>query len=299
MNGGVSLRLELQKAMTVWVMAARPRTLPAAASPVIVGSALALSELKFSLGIAIACFFLAIFLQIGSNFANDLFDFKKGTDRPDRVGPKRAVASGLITEKQMELGTIIVLLIAAVIGLFLTIIGGPIFIIIGALAIIAAVMYTAGPFAFAYNGLGDIMVFIFFGLVAVIGTYYLQAKEITTFARVAAIGVGALEMNILVVNNTRDRHTDARSGRKTLAVRFGHKFCIYQYTFLLITAYLCAIFLMLKSIWAFLPLVTIPIAIKRVKELRFLEGQALNPTLGKTANLLFMYSTLLAIGLIL
>ena len=282
-----------------WIMAARPRTLPAAIAPVIVGSALAYKDMAFSLVVTIACLFLAAFLQIGSNFANDLFDYKKGTDRADRVGPKRAVAAGLITPKQMLMGTIAVLLAAVLVGLYLTYIGGIIFLIIGIFCIIAAVMYTAGPFALAYNGLGDVAVFIFFGLVAVVGTYYLQVQEVTFFAVIAATGVGALVTNILVVNNTRDRHTDAKVGKRTLAVRFGHSFCIYQYIFLLAVAYLCALVLMLANIWAFLPLLTIPIAIKMVKELRENEGTQLNPTLGKTANLLFFYSLLLAFGLVL
>lgn len=282
-----------------WIMAARPRTLPAAIAPVVVGAALAYKDLAFSLVITIACLVLATLLQIGSNYANDLFDYKKGTDRADRVGPKRAVASGLITPTQMLIGTIAVLLAALLVGLYLTYIGGIIFFVIGIFCIAAAVMYTAGPFALAYNGLGDVAVFIFFGLVAVVGTYYLQAKEITFFVVIAAIGVGALAANILVVNNTRDRHTDARTGKKTLAVRFGHGFCIYQYIFLLVVGYLCALMLMLENIWAFLPLFTIPMAIKRVKELQEHEGTQLNPTLGKTANLLFFYSALLGIGLIL
>jgi len=242
---------------------------------------------------------LATLLQIGSNYANDLFDYKKGTDKADRVGPKRAVAAGLITPRQMLIGTIAVLLAATLVGLYLTYIGGIIFLIIGIFCIIAAVMYTAGPFALAYKGLGDIAVFIFFGLVAVVGTYYLQVQEVNLFAVIAATGVGALVTNILVVNNTRDRHTDANTGKRTLAVRFGHKFCIYQYTFLLVVAYLCALVLMLANIWAFLPLLTIPMAIKMVRELRELEGTQLNPTLGKTANLLFFYSALLALGLVL
>ncbi len=282
-----------------WIMAARPRTLPAAIAPVIVGSALAFKNLSFSLVVTIACLILATLLQIGSNYANDLFDYKKGTDKLDRVGPKRAVAAGLISPKQMEIGTIVVLLAALLVGLYLTYIGGVIFFIIGIFCIAAAVMYTAGPFALAYNGLGDIAVFIFFGLVAVIGTYYLQAREITFFVVIAATGVGALATNILVVNNTRDRHTDETAGKRTLAVRFGHKFCITQYVLLLLVGYLCALILTLQNSWALLPLLTIPLAVQRVKELQKNEGRQLNPTLGKTANLLFYYSALLAVGLII
>ena len=282
-----------------WIMAARPRTLPAAIAPVIVGSALAFKNLSFSLVVTIACLILATLLQIGSNYANDLFDYKKGTDKLDRVGPKRAVAAGLISPKQMEIGTIVVLLAALLVGLYLTYIGGVIFFVIGIFCIAAAVMYTAGPFALAYNGLGDIAVFIFFGLVAVIGTYYLQAREITFFVIIAATGVGALATNILVVNNTRDRHTDATAGKRTLAVRFGHKFCITQYILLLLVGYLCALILTLQNSWALLPLLTIPLSVQRVKELQKKEGRQLNPTLGKTANLLFYYSALLAIGLII
>ncbi len=282
-----------------WILAARPRTLPAAVAPVIVGSALALAADSFSLFISLACMLLAGLLQIGSNFANDLFDYKKGTDTPERVGPKRAVASGLISVKQMAVGTFLVLLGAVIIGLYLTLIGGPWLLVIGVFCVIAAVMYTAGPFALAYNGLGDIAVFIFFGLVAVMGTYYLQAQEITLVSLIAAVGVGVLSTNILVVNNTRDRHTDEKTGKKTLAVRFGHDFCIKQYTVLLIIAYICVLILMTYSKWALLAFATIPSAISRRNELISLKGTSLNVTLGKTAQLLFWYSLLLSIGLVL
>ncbi len=283
--------------LTPWILAARPRTLPAAVAPVLVGSALAVQYLKFSLVITAACLILAVLLQIASNYANDLFDYKKGTDRADRVGPKRAVASGLISPKQMEIGVIVVLAGAALVGSYLAYIGGPIFFIIGAFCIAAAVMYTAGPFALAYNGLGDLAVFIFFGLVAVIGTFYLQAEVVTFSSMIAAIGVGALATNILVVNNTRDRHSDAKVGKKTLAVRYGKGFCVGQYISLLVIAYISSAILMTESLFAFLPLFTIPLSFKRVKELKTLEGKELNVTLGKTANLLFFYSALLAVGL--
>lgn len=160
-------------------------------------------------------------------------------------------------------------------------------------------MYTAGPLALAYNGLGDIAVFIFFGLVAVIGTYYLHAGEITPAIIIAAVGVGALETNILVVNNTRDRHTDKKTGKKTLAVRFGHDFCIKQFLVLAALAYLCALLLMFYYKWSVIALVTIPLAILRKNELRENEGVKLNITLGKTAQLLFWYSLLLAVGVVI
>ncbi|MEW6623595.1 MAG: 1,4-dihydroxy-2-naphthoate polyprenyltransferase [Bacillota bacterium] len=295
----VNKRRDVRELIKPWIMAARPRTLPAAAAPVLVGSALALNNGAFSWSITTACFLLALLLQIGSNFANDLFDYQKGTDKADRTGPKRAVASGMVSPGQMQTATALVLLGAAIVGAYLALIGGPIFFLIGAFCILAAVMYTAGPFALGYIGLGDLAVFIFFGLVAVVGTYYLQAKTVTFFALVAGVGVGALVTNILVVNNIRDRFTDARTGKRTLAVRFGKKFSMHQYVALLVLGFFCALLLMPLSIWAFLPLITLPMAVKLVKELQELEGPQLNKTLGKTANLLFFYSILLAIGLII
>ena len=289
---------DIFSAFTLWFLAARPRTLPAAVAPVMVGAGLAVAYSAFSPVITVACLILALLLQIGSNFANDLFDYQKGTDRIDRARPKRFVASGLITAKQMQIATAVVLFLAAVIGLGLVFIGGPVFFVLGIFSIIAAILYTAGPFALAYNGLGDLAVFIFFGLVAVIGTFYLQSKLITVFAIIAAIGVGALTTNILVVNNTRDRHTDASTGKKTLAVRFGKRFCLWQYIALLSIGYLSAILLMFINNWAIMPLLTIPMAVNRVKEMATLEGAQLNITLAKTAKLLFIYSLLLTIGLI-
>ena len=289
---------DIFSAFTLWFLAARPRTLPAAVAPVMVGAGLAVAYSAFSPVITVACLILALLLQIGSNFANDLFDYQKGTDRIDRAGPKRFVASGLITAKQMQIATAVVLFLAAVIGLGLVFIGGPVFFVLGIFSIIAAILYTAGPFALAYNGLGDLAVFIFFGLVAVIGTFYLQSKLITVFAIIAAIGVGALTTNILVVNNTRDRHTDASTGKKTLAVRFGKRFCLWQYIALLSIGYLSAILLMFINNWAIMPLLTIPMAVNRVKEMATLEGAQLNIALAKTAKLLFIYSLLLTIGLI-
>ena len=285
--------------VTTWVLAARPRTLPASIAPVIVGTALAFNKTQFSPKVALACLLLSLLLQIASNFANDLIDYKRGTDKIDRVGPKRAVATGMVTTRQMEVAVLLCLLLSAAIGSYLALIGGWVFFAIGAFCLAGAVLYTAGPFAFAYNGLGDLAVFIFFGLVAVIGTFYLQAGYVSPASVIAAVGVGALVANILVVNNTRDRHTDAGFNKKTLAVRYGKGFCIKQYAFLLIVAYAAVFALLAESHFAFLPLLSVPIALKAFKELRTLEGKQLNATLGKTANLLLLYSALLAAGIVL
>jgi 1,4-dihydroxy-2-naphthoate octaprenyltransferase len=186
-----------------------------------------------------------------------------------------------------------------ILGVWLSSIGGPVLLLLGFFCVAAAILYTAGPFALAYKGLGDIAVFIFFGLVGVAGTYYLHTGEITFYSIVAGAGVGALITNILVVNNTRDRHHDALAGKRTLAVRFGRSFCVRQYVFLLGVGYLCAVILVGVRPWTLLPLLTLPFAVKMIKEMLKLEGQELNNTLANTARLVLAYSLLLALGLII
>jgi 1,4-dihydroxy-2-naphthoate octaprenyltransferase len=289
----------ISKILTPWMLAARPKTLPAAIGPVLVGSALAQHYQSFSWPIFLACGGLSLLLQIGANFANDLFDFLKGADSTGRIGPQRAVASGWITVHQMQTALILVLTAALILGGWLATIGGPLFFLIGIFCVAAAILYTAGPFALAYKGLGDIAVFIFFGLIAVGGTFFLHSRELTLEALVAGTGVGAMITNILVVNNMRDRHHDALSGKRTLAVRFGRGFCVNQYIFLLGIGYLCIVILAGVSPWALLTFLTLPFAVKRAREMIRLEGQELNNTLANTAKLVLAYSILLAAGLII
>lgn len=213
----------------IWMAAARPRTLPAAVAPVLVGTALAWHDGRANAGAAAACLVFALLIQIGTNFANDYFDFVKGADTAERVGPKRAVAAGWVTPATMRGATIGVFVAAFLAGLSLLPYGGWPLLIVGLASIASGVAYTGGPYPLGYNGLGDLFVFIFFGLVAVCATYFVQAGGITAEAWAAGCGVGVLSMNILVVNNYRDVETDARAGKRTTVVRFGRGFARGQF----------------------------------------------------------------------
>ena len=205
----------------VWLLAARPKTLPAAAAPVVVGTAVAISEQVFSLLPALAALLGALFIQIGTNFANDVFDFKKGADTTERLGPMRVTQVGLLTPRQVMMGMWLTFGLASVAGLYLIWIGGWPIVAIGVLSIISGIAYTGGPFPLGYKGLGDLFVFIFFGLVAVCGTYYVQAGSVTMSALALGVAVGALSVAILTVNNLRDVDNDRRAGKRTLVVRMG------------------------------------------------------------------------------
>jgi 1,4-dihydroxy-2-naphthoate octaprenyltransferase len=208
----------------IWLLAIRPATLPAAMSGVVVGLGAALAVgAPFRLDRAVGCLAVALLLQITANLANDLSDFRKGADMPERTGPIRVAAAGLVTERQLEVAIVVTIALAVVVGLWLTVVGGPILLAVGALAIVAALMYTGGPWPYGYRGLGEVFVFVFFGLVAVAGTAYLQAGRMEPLFIAAAIPVGALTTAILVVNNLRDISTDTIAGKRTLAVILGRR----------------------------------------------------------------------------
>ena len=206
---------------TRWIAAARPRTLPAAVAPVLVGSACALHAGGFAALPAVAALLVALLLQVGTNFVNDWGDFRRGADGPDRVGPARAVAAGWITPRAMALAGALAFGAAALLGIYLTLRGGPLALALGVLSIAAGVAYTAGPFPLAYRGLGEVFVFAFFGPVAVCGTELVQRGAVSQLALAASVPVGLLAAAILVVNNVRDVDTDARAGKRTIAVRLG------------------------------------------------------------------------------
>ncbi len=285
-----------------WILAARPKTLPAAIGPILVGAALALADGLFQWGPALAALICALLLQIGSNFANDYFDFFKGADTHERLGPTRATAAGLLSPAAMRWGMIVVFGAAAVVGLFLIWVGGwPIFWA-GLAAMIAALAYTGGPFPFGYHGLGELFVFLFFGLVAVCGTYYVQAHSLTTTAILAAVPPGLLITAILVVNNLRDIDTDRRANKRTLAVRLGRRGTQIEYALLLLLAYLTPLWLWLgmdKVAWILLPWLTLPLAVPLLRAVFTIQGKVLNGTLAGTARLSLLYSILLAAGLLL
>lgn len=208
----------------IWLEAARPRTLPAAVAPVVAASALAARDGVFLLPAALACLGFALLIQIGTNFANDYFDYLKGADTAERVGPRRAVAAGLVSPATMRIAMLLVFGLAFLVGLTLLRYGGWPLVVIGVVSIGCGVAYTGGPYPLAYHGLGDIFVFVFFGLVAVGATYFVQAGMVSAEAWIIGAGIGALATNILVANNYRDIATDRKAGKRTLAVRFGRRF---------------------------------------------------------------------------
>lgn len=282
------------------VLASRPKTLTAALVPVAVGTACAHAAGGLSILPALAALFGAIAIQIGTNFANDVFDYEKGADDDGRVGPTRAVAAGLMTPSQMRTAMVVAFGAAALVGLYLISVGGWPILVVGLLSIASGIAYTGGPFPLGYHGLGDVFVLIFFGFVAVVGTAWVQVHAVTELALLASVPVGALATAILVVNNVRDRHTDAVAGKRTLAVRFGRGFAIAEYALLLGAAYATPIAIYAAGLggWGvLLPLATLPLAIFRLRRLTMLSGAALNPLLGQTAKLLLLFGLLFALGL--
>lgn len=283
-----------------WVMAARPATLTAAAAPVLVGTACALAVGRFRAGPALAALAGAFLLQVGANFANDLFDFQKGADTEHRLGPTRVVQSGLLPPAAVRRALLVVFTLATAVGIYLTLVAGPVIVFIGLLSIAAAIAYTGGPYPLGYNGLGDIAVFVFFGLIAVCGTTYVQALRVPLLAWWAAIPVGALATAILVVNNIRDIHTDAMAGKRTLAVRLGRRGALVEYGLLLALAYAVPVGLLAAGRVGpavLLPLISAAPALTLQRRLRRETGRALNPVLTGTARLLFIFAALFAIGI--
>lgn len=285
--------------LRAWVIAARPATLSAAFIPVAVGTALAYIAGGFRLWPALAALGGASAIQIATNFANDVFDFEKGADTEERVGPVRAAQAGLLTPRQLYVGMFVAFGIATLLGLYLVFVAGPAIVAIGVLSILSGIAYTGGPFPLAYHGLGDVFVMVFFGFVAVGGTVFVQTGNVPMEAFIAALPVGGLATNILVVNNVRDRHTDVKVGKRTLAVRFGKGPSVGQYTFLVLLAYVVPVFFAwhLASFAPLAPLLTLPLAVSLRRDLVRLEGAPLNKTLAGSAKLMTIHGALFALGL--
>jgi 1,4-dihydroxy-2-naphthoate octaprenyltransferase len=279
------------------MLAARPRTLPAAIAPVIVGIAAAIGDGAFQFLPALATMLCALLLQIGANLANDVFDFHKGADARGRLGPPRVTQMGWLTPRAMYAALVVVFGIAALLGLYLVAVGGAPILVIGALAILFALGYTAGPFPLAYLGLGDLFAFLFFGLVAVSGTYYLQTNQWNALAIWSAIPMGLLIAAILDVNNIRDVDSDRAVGKKTIAVRFGARVARIEYALLIVGAYLAP--LALGSLALMLTWFSIPLAWRVTRVVLNEQGTALNHALAATAQLTLVYAILFAIGLLI
>lgn len=287
----------------VWLMAARPATLTAAVTPVLVGTAAASYDGHFRVLPFLGAMTAAALIQVGTNLGNDLADFERGADTAGRLGPPRVTQSGFLSPQSVRLGMYLSFGAAVVIGVYLIAVGGWPILAIGVLSIAAGIAYTGGPWPLGYHGLGDAFVFIFFGVVAVVGSYYLQAGEIRTIAWVTAVPVGLIVTAILVVNNLRDIESDRLAGKRTLAVRLGPRLTRVQYALLLLAPYLLvAGFAAAGPLpgWSALPWISLPIALVLAGVvLGGAEGRKLNTVLKTTAQLHLFFGALLAGGLLL
>ena len=279
----------------VWLLAARPRTLTAAVAPVVVGSALAHRLGSFKAGPALAALASSMLIQIGTNLANDYSDFKSGADNEARVGPQRVTQSGLVAPETVKRAALICFGLSAVFGAWLATVAGWPILLIGVASIASGWLYTGGPWPLGYHGLGDLFVFVFFGLVATVGTVYVQTLRVPPEAFLAAVPVGCFATGILVVNNLRDRVTDAAAGKHTLAVKLGAAAARAEYLLIAIVAFATIPFLPGKP----LALLALPLLWPPLRRIYTQDGAALNPGLGETARLQLVAAALMALGLLL
>lgn len=285
-----------------WVLAARPKTLTGAAIPVMLGCALAYTYGHFNVAAAVLCFLFAFLMQIDANFINDLFDFLKGTDREDRLGPERACAQGWISPKAMKTGICVTTILAGITGLSLLNFGGWKLIPVGLACMIFAFLYTAGPYPLAYHGWGDVLVLVFFGFVPVGCTYYVMSHGWNTSVTVASLACGLIIDTLLMINNFRDREQDAISGKKTIVVRLGAKAGLILYFLLgLAACWLCFYFLTIGKIYAvLLPQFYLVMHIMTtIKMAKINKGKALNMILGETSRNMLIFGIMLTLGLVL
>lgn len=285
-----------------WWLAMRPRTLPVAVAPVLVGTAVAMLGMRaIDLASVGAALLGAILLQIGANLANDVFDFEKGTDDERRIGPPRAAQAGLLTPRALKQGMAVVFALATACGAFLAWRHGLVIVAIGVASILSAIAYTGGPYPLGYNGLGDVFVFVFFGPIAVCGTTFVATGSFSWLALALAVPVGAVATAVLVVNNVRDAATDRTTGKRTLVVRFGRPFGLLEYRVLLATAIATPVALVAGGL-APTPMLLALAAVPRVLRLsiaigRETEGAALTKVLADTAALLVVWAGLVAAGI--
>ncbi len=291
--------------MRIWLMAARPRTLPAAVAPVLVGTAAAVEwfgELP-RVGAFVAALLGSIFIQIGTNLANDYSDAKRGADTVDRLGPVRVTSAGLVTPQRVLVATWVAFGVAVACGIYLTVVAGIVILLIGAVSIAAGVLYTGGPRPYGYAGFGEVFVFLFFGLVAVNGSYYVQVEELDALPLGLSISVGFLATAILVVNNVRDIETDRRAGKNTLAVQMGRKNAVVLYRLLVLGAFVVLPISLVGAEASLLPLIgllSLPLAIGPLRTMSSrTDGPALNAALAGTGALLGAFSLLVSAGLVI
>ncbi len=287
--------------LQIWWLAIRPRTLPAAASGVAMGSALAWYDGAFQWLPALAALMVALLLQIASNVANDVFDFERGADTAERMGPVRVTQAGLLTPGQVKRGLLVIISLAVLCGLYLASLRGWVVIGLGATAILCAVAYTGGPFPLGYHGLGDIFVFIFFGLAAVAGTYFVQVGSVSTAAWWMAVPIGLIVTAILVVNNLRDLENDRKAGKYTLAVRLGERGAKAEYIMCLGISYLIVpalVVMKIVPIGALLAWLSLPLAIRTLRVVFTQQGRPLNAALAGTGQTALLFSLFFWLGLL-
>ena len=287
--------------MKNWLLAARLKTLTASISPVILGSALAFHDETFHLFIFFMTLLAAILIQVGTNFANDVFDYQKGSDREDRLGPLRVTQSGLISAEKMKKAMWQTFALAICVGSYLVFIGGWPIVLIGLVSIAAGIAYTGGPYPLGYHGWGDVLVFIFFGFIAVLGTYYLQSGTINELSLYMGAAMGMLSTAILVVNNLRDADTDKLSGKKTLAVRLGKKFSKIQYSILMLLPFLLPLYIwwnVENELSVLITIFALPTSSHLINQIFSLTGRDLNLVLNRTARFMFIFTVLFSAGLV-
>jgi 1,4-dihydroxy-2-naphthoate octaprenyltransferase len=293
------------RALHIWFMAARPRTLPAAVAPVLVGTALAATEDTFKWLTFVAAMVGALFIQVGTNLSNDYSDARRGADAEDRLGPVRVTAGGLVPPRQVLVATYVAFGVAVAAGAYLIATAGWELLLVGAASILAGVLYTGGPRPYGYEGLGEVFVFLFFGVVAVTGSFFAQVERVSWEALVLAVPVGLLATAILVVNNTRDLETDRRAGKRTLAVRLGRGRVRVLYAVVVYVAFLTVPVPWIAgsgsaSAWLLLPLVALPFAAPIVRTVRNrTDGPSLNGALARTGMLQLAFCVMLSAGILL
>jgi 1,4-dihydroxy-2-naphthoate octaprenyltransferase len=286
----------------IWIMAARVRTLPASVAPVLVGTSLALGAGQFDALAFLAALFGAMLIQVGTNLSNDYSDARRGADTEDRLGPVRVTAGGLVPPKQVLVAIYVTFSLAVLCGAYLIAVAGWGLLAVGAASILAGVLYTGGPRPYGYEGLGEVFVFLFFGIVAVVGSWYVQVQTLPWQPFVVAVPVGLLACDILVVNNLRDIETDRRAGKRTLAVRIGAQRTRLLYAVVLVVAFLCAPLPWLlgsMTAWLLLPWLALPLALGALRTVRTrADGPSLNRALARTAALQLVFCLLLSAGIL-